>query len=130
MSRVARIVVVSGGLVLTGAVVGTLCAYVAVTVLCLPVPELRALLDAELFSISAIVGGALGAITAPMIFWGLLRFVPLGRAIGWCAVGSILGGVAGWFVVPVIGALACAVAGFVVAAVVLRRTVAHASSWR
>lgn len=122
MSRAARIVAVTGGLIVTGAVVGTLCAHVALALLLAPTEGWTLFADAELFWIAAVFGGALGAISAPVVFWALLRFVPLGRAIAWCAVGSILGGVAGWFAGMVLGALATALAGFVAAAVVLRRT--------
>jgi hypothetical protein len=130
MNRGARIVVVTGGLILTGAIVGTLCAYVALALLLAPTEGSTLFADADLFWISAVFGGVLGAISAPVVFWALLRFVPLGRAVAWCAVGSILGRIAAWLVGSVLGAVAGALAGFVGTAPVLRRTVPNAVARR
>lgn len=50
------------------------------------------------------VGAIMGAITAPVMAWGVMRPVPLGRAIGWSAVGTVLGALVP-FVDPMLGGL-------------------------
>ncbi len=122
MSRSSRILVVTGALALTGAVVGALCGVLGVTLALLPVTGLRGF-DAGIFALAAPLGGGVGAVTTPLIAWVLLRNVPLGRAILQCALGTVAGGVlASWtnfhnpFFTPVVGAII----GFTVAATHLR----------
>jgi hypothetical protein len=71
-------------------------------------------------------GAVLGTIAAPAGGWLLLRHVPLGRAMLWSVLGTVVGAVTLW-TVPLgrdqIGrAIIGAVAGFLVAAIVLRWT--------
>lgn len=62
-------------------------------------------------------GAAAGAVAAPAIAWGLLRHVPLGRAIAHTAAGTVLGAAIGAIAdSPVIGGFV----GFVAAALRLR----------
>jgi hypothetical protein len=72
---------------------------------------------------AGIVGANLGAVCTPLIAWLLLRYVPLGRAFLGLTLGTMAGGLAGWYLLientwfgPVYGALA----GFVMAGVALR----------
>jgi hypothetical protein len=68
---------------------------------------------------AGMVGAELGAVCAPLIAWLLLRYVPLGRAFLGLTIGTVLGGLAGWYLLientwfaPIGGALAgCIVAG-------------------
>jgi hypothetical protein len=69
--------------------------------------------------------------------WLLLRHVPLGKAVGWSTVGTIVGGVLGWTLAVILhdatpwlrtgmgdevkAALFGALVGFLVAVLVLRR---------
>lgn len=65
-------------------------------------------------------GAVVGAIGAPTAGWLFFRQVPLGRAMGVTAAGTLLGAAVGWlgFRSPVIGGCA----GFLAAALLLRLT--------
>jgi hypothetical protein len=122
VSRSSRILVVTGALALTGAVVGALCGVLSVTLALLPVRGFGGF-DAGIFALAGPVGGAVGAVTTPLIAWVLLRNVPLGRAILQCAVGTVAGGVlASWtnFHNPLFSPIVGATLGFTVAALHLR----------
>lgn len=94
MTRPGRIVVVTIGLLGAGIVFGALAggtAFALVGVLA----YLR--ISPELFLFGAMFGVPLGAVTAPLLAWLLLRRVPLGRMFLVCSAGTAIGGVAGWF---------------------------------
>ena len=118
MTRRTRILAVTGGLIATGVVVGAVCGVVALWLW-----EVRQTSgihpDYLLAAISAIVGGLVGGVTAPLLAWGLMRRVPLGRAIGYSALGTIIGGTIGMIVAAPLGAILGGIAGFVVAAAIL-----------
>ena len=77
-----------------------------------------------LAGIPLVIGSVLGAICAPLAGWLGLRHVPLGSMFLGLSLGTILGGVTGWFapqfgnvlVQPVVAAAG----GFLAAAVALR----------
>lgn len=46
------------------------------------------------------VGGIVGAVLAPLLGWVVLRPVPLGRALVWCATGTVAGAVVGTALSP------------------------------
>lgn len=94
MTRPGRIVVVTIGLVGAGIVFGALAGGTAFS---LVVVLADGRISTELFEIGAIFGAPLGAITAPLLAWILLRRVPLGRMFLVCSVGTASGGVVGWF---------------------------------
>lgn len=120
-----RILIVTLGLMATGsaigAVVGALSLWVATALLGVgPHGSNGALLLA-----GAEAGALTGAVLAPISAWSLMRYVPLWRAIGEPALGTILGSIAGSAAAaPLHGGLAWsilgALIGFVVAAVRLR----------
>ena len=139
MSRVGRIIAVTLGLSIAGAIFGAVAgviALVVLTVLSDGAPNSRSLPILEMAVRPAIIGAGLGAVGAPAIAWLLLRHVPLGKAVAWSAVGSVLGGVAGWGLATVLdranhaidtglatqakGLILGAVAGFLAAALILR----------
>jgi hypothetical protein len=134
MTRIGRILVVTLGLVLTGATVGAvlggaiLLGWVAVAN-----PHGAPLPIVQLLKVGAFFGAWVGAIIAPIASWTLLRRVPLGRAIAGAAIGTTLGAIIG-SPLEMIGPLLGGVGGFVAAAVYLRVIVAprlarqHASS--
>ena len=74
----------------------------------------------------AFFGAPLGAITAPVLAWLLLRRVPLGRMFLGSAAGTAIGGVVGWittttdFEAAIGNGLAGACIGCVVACITLR----------
>jgi len=94
MKRAGRIAIVTIGLVVAGIVFGALAggtAFVTVGVLA----GERIMTDA--FWVGAVFGAPLGALTAPLLSWLLLRHVPLGKVFLVCSVGTAIGGVVGWF---------------------------------
>jgi hypothetical protein len=100
----------------TGAVMGGICGAVA-TAIGLAIAGGGIHTQAVLFG--TWFGAGLGAVAAPIVAWGLLRHVPLGRAIAETALGSIAGATVGWLV-PAINPLYGAVGGFVLSALQLR----------
>ena len=94
MTRLGRIVVVTIGLVGAGILFGALAGG---TALALVGALGAARISTELFMVGAFVGVPLGAVSAPLLAWLLLRRVPLGRMFLVCSVSTTIGGVVGWF---------------------------------
>lgn len=126
--RPVRIVLVTIGLVGAGIVFGALAGGTAFAFVGM-LADGR--ISTELFAFGAWVGAPLGAVTAPLLSWLLLRHVPLGRMFLVCSAGTAVGGVVGWFattaggnimVNPLVGAFV----GCVIAAIALRHRVQHA----
>lgn len=122
MSRAGRIVAVTAGLTGAGAVVGTLAGGLALAVSFWLTEKVWMWGS---FYLAAWVGAPLGAVTAPLLSWLLLRRVSLGRMFAACAAGTIVGGVTGWVTIPkggdeVTSGLGGALIGCMVAAVLLR----------
>src|ERR1051326_1958614 len=128
--RLERVVAVTAGLALTGAVAGAFCAAVAVTVIVLIEAKVTFISSAEflqLLGIVAAVGAATGVVAAPALAWGLLRRIPLGRAILVTSVGTIIGLILGEMLFPlnpyrkvIPGAILGGWLGFLLAGVALR----------
>jgi hypothetical protein len=113
-----RVVVVGLGLIVTGAAVGGVCGVVAISLILGVAGKLP---DAGVALVAGLFGGALGAVLGPAAGFSILRHVPLGRAIGWTAVGAIVGGLIG---VPLtLGLIVGPVVGFGVAALALYASV-------
>jgi hypothetical protein len=124
MARMGRIVGVTLGLAATGAVAGAgLGGLVMATTVLVAwhFPESLNLVVPGFLS-GAVAGAKVGAVLAPAAAWALLRWVPLGRAIGETAIGAFLGAIAGVVLFPPLGGLYGALAGFCAAAVRLRLT--------
>jgi hypothetical protein len=122
MTRVARIVSVSLGLIGAGFIFGALAGGAAFSTVLLMEGDGISL---GAFGIGAIYGAPLGAVTAPLLSWLLLRRVPLGLMFSVCSMGTMIGGVAGWVTTPQLRnpierALVGALIGCVVAAIVVR----------
>jgi hypothetical protein len=120
----ARVVTVTAGLSVFGAIVGAAAGATSMFVATLLTGVLR-FQDLIVLGVPAVIGGALGAVLTPIAGWMLLRRVPLGRAFAGLAVGTIVGGVLGWLLLarrmdPVNACVGSAVAGFLVAAVAMR----------
>jgi len=120
MNRPLRIVAVTLGLVVAGAVFGAIAGALALAIS-------LTVMGTEVFALTfaAFVGGVLGAVTAPVLGWLLLRNVPLGQMFAGSVGGTVVGGIVGWFVVVssygIEGALYGAFIGCLMATLVLRR---------
>ena len=99
--RRLRILAVTAGLVATGACVGALAAATIVVAL-FPREGLGHLSanSGAAFAAAAALGAAIGAVAGPALAWALLRTVPLGRAVGWTAVGTVVGAAIGEWANP------------------------------
>ena len=121
---------VTAGLSATGGLVGAGCAVAALSTIAI-ISGNASVLTADgpppLVGVVAAFGACCGMVGGPLLGWGLLRRVPLGRAILWTALGTTVGAISGELLrsvdlmPPTIpGVLAGAVLGFVGAGVVLR----------
>ncbi|HEU4885981.1 MAG TPA: hypothetical protein VFT45_27335 [Longimicrobium sp.] len=90
-----RILAVTAGLMLAGAVLGTIAGMAVL--LAWP------LADGDVFwftlgdigdvlGVSLVFGGSLGAVMGPLAAWLLMRHVPLGLAVGGTTLGTLAGG--------------------------------------
>ena len=125
MTRARRILAVTAGLSLTGAIVGTITgAIVAATII--GVVTHSAPLSLELLAIGAMFGAPLGAVLFPTAGWLLMRHVPLGKALLGTTIGTLAGGIAGWFLPigsdPLARTITLGVVGFAIAVMLLRRS--------
>ncbi len=132
MARVLRIVGVTAGLIAAGAVFGTLAGAAALSI--------GLWLEHDPWSIAMgivigpIFGGPIGAITAPMLGWLLLRQVALGKMFVSLSAGTTIGGVIGWMTtsggMQISSGLAGAFIGCVVAAIRMRYEVRRLEACR
>jgi hypothetical protein len=134
MTRLGRIITVTLGLSIAGAIFGALAGVIGLVVLTVLTGGGLPMLDMAV--VPAILGATFGAVGAPAIAWLLLRYVPLGKAVAWGTVGTAAGGVGGWLLATVVdraspglatavesqvkGAILGAIAGFLTAALILR----------
>jgi hypothetical protein len=126
VTRAVRILAVTGGLAVAGAVLGAVASVVAVLLATAITEEPSLRIHRNVLAFVAGFGALCGIVAAPAGGWLLLRHVPLGRAMLWSVMGTVVGGVVAWMI-PVgrdqIGrAVLGAVLGFLAAAFVLRRT--------
>ena len=123
MSRSLRIVAVTAGLLMAGAVAGAVAAVAAVAI-AIALTASPVTLTPEPLVFAGMVGAFFGGVLLPVTAWIFLRRVPLGLALLGTLLGTIIGGVLGWVVHltgdPVEGGVIGAVAGFAVAALLLR----------
>ncbi len=127
--RITRIVLVTAGLSVSGGVVGALCATAAVTAIAAIEGGSSGLVSrvfANILGVSAGFGAVAGMVGAPLIGWGLLRRVPLGRAMAFTAGGTVAGALAGELMHPlkyasdIPAVLIGAFVGFLLGAIVVR----------
>jgi hypothetical protein len=119
MANARRFLVITAGLIATGAVVGALAAMAGYFIGALKTDD--GPMGVWGYSFLATVGAAYGAVLAPLFGWLVLRYVPLGRAIGWTALGTVIGGAVG--VATHSDPLFAAPAGFVMASILARLSV-------
>ena len=126
MTKVVRILAVTAGLGVAGGVLGAVASVIALVVATALTEGLPLPLHLDVLAFAAGFGAIFGIVAAPAGGWLLLRHVPLGRAMLWSVMGTVVGGVVAWMI-PVgrdhIGrAVLGAVLGLLAAAFVLRRT--------
>jgi hypothetical protein len=122
MVSARRIVGVTLGLVGAGAVLGAVAGAVAVAISVLITENDT---SGEGLLVGAFFGAPLGAITAPVLAWLMLRTVPLGKMFVVTAGGTAVGAIVGWVTTTsgtaeVVNGLAGAFIGCVVGAITLR----------
>ena len=97
-----RILIVTVGLAITGAVAGALLAIGAVTILGGVREGLSSVLDSTvLWPAAASVGATIGAMLGPSLTWLFLRHVPLGSAIRHTLAGAAMGILVGFWMGPI-----------------------------
>jgi hypothetical protein len=124
MNRPIRILAITAGLMVTGALFASLAGAVAVTVALWI--ERDPWYMVGLYA-GPFYGAPIGAIIAPVLAWALLRRVALGAMFVWLAAGTTIGGIVGWVTTQapaesskVVAGLAGAVIGCLVAAIRVR----------
>ncbi|MET0398630.1 MAG: hypothetical protein ABW277_17710 [Longimicrobiaceae bacterium] len=109
--RIARIAAVTAGLVIVGAIVGT----VVSTAIAMYWAPLRLWYLPHAFRFGVGIGAPVGAVLGPVAAWLLMRHVPLGHAIGGTALGTLAGAALGLLLLLPQFVYMGAVLGFVVA---------------
>lgn len=130
MNRTKRSAAICSGLAAIGGVVGGLCAFAALTTLIWIREGSQTVGSRDLpriFQVTLGFGVVTGVVAAPLLGFGLLRHVRLGRAIAVTAFGCVAGAIIGELVRParthpteVPSVLSGALLGFLVAGVALR----------
>lgn len=124
MSRPLRIAAVTAGLLAAGALAGAVAANVALLVAARLTHAPLPLGARQPMLFVAMVGALFGGVLLPLTAWLFLRRVPIGLALLGTLLGTIAGGVAGWVLLlggdPINGGVGGAVAGFALAALLLR----------
>ncbi|MBV9107791.1 MAG: hypothetical protein JO306_00110 [Gemmatimonadetes bacterium] len=125
MNRIGRILAVTAGLIVGGALAGALAAVVALGIAVALTPSLHGGGVGAALQNAAMVGAVFGGVLFPAAGFIVLRRVPLGLAL----LGTLLGAVIGWFVppVPIEHAINGALIGFVISTLLLRLTLGRAS---
>lgn len=87
--RIARVAAVTAGLVAAGAFVGGMVGVLMMSLWLLPgdLPQLWT--DLDLLLVVAWFGAIVGAVFGPVAAWLLMRHVPLWRAVGGTALGTL-----------------------------------------
>lgn len=129
MSRLPRILIVTAGLMVSGALIGACCTIAALLAVLTFTEGPRIFLEPKVYLLGGEMGSIIGAVGAPVFGFGLLRNVPLGKALAWTGLGAFAGGVLGWLAgsigfrfAPFGSSVAGALIGFGTAAVVARIT--------
>lgn len=121
--RLPRITAVAAGLLLTGMIVGGALAAGILGVVGLLVDGAGGFPHVwGAYGLAAALGAFVGGVGLPLVAWGFLRHVALGRVVLETGIGTVLGGTIGLLASGLrpVPAAAGALAGFVIAALVLR----------
>jgi hypothetical protein len=124
MNRSTRIVAVTAGLLVAGAVAGALAADAALLI-AVATTDGFGPMPADALAFVAALGALFGGVLLPITAWLFLRRVPLGLALLGTVLGTIAGGALGWIAQlgtnQITGGILGAVIGFACAALLLRR---------
>ena len=104
MVRLYRVISVTTSLVIAGAILGAVASAVALAIAVVITEGRLGASDAGTLGFAAEFGAMIGAVAAPTAAWLALRRVPLGRAVTWTTVATVVGGVAGWVIATVLRA--------------------------
>jgi hypothetical protein len=96
MSRIRRILAVTGGLVLTGSLAGVLAAGLGMALAAAIRRDFSILLLPSVWMFGALAGAAVGGVLAPLTGWLFLRHVPLGKLVLQTTVATALVGGVGF----------------------------------
>lgn len=122
-SRLARIARATVGLVVGGAISGSVVGVAWLGALALAVDGAGGFpYFWGAFTLAGIVGAALGAVVFPAVTWGFLRHVAFTRVVAYGAAGTVVGGTIGALATGLSPSTAVvgAIAGFLAATIVLR----------
>jgi hypothetical protein len=87
--RIGRVVAVTAGLVATGAVVGALVGVLMIAFWFVPGDLPHLWMDRDTILEVALFGAIVGAVLGPVAAWLLMRHIPLWRAVGGTALGTL-----------------------------------------
>ena len=123
MSRTLRIAAVTGGLLVAGAVAGTVAAEAAFLVAAV-FSHTGEVINRQSLLTAGSTGALLGGVLLPITAWIFLRRVPLGLAVLGTLLGTVVGGALGWVLFSgsdqIRGGLGGAFAGFALSTLLLR----------
>jgi hypothetical protein len=123
---VRRILIVTVGLMATGALVGAILGALSLWLAtAIRAGVVNVSYPSEILGAGALAGALMGSVLAPITAWSLMRFVPLWRAIGESALATVTGAIVGTLAGPAIGqglvsSIVGGLLGFLLAAVHLR----------
>ena len=115
MARVSRILLVTAGLSLAGALLGGLAATVALATIVQTTALAKhtgGTITSDMLVVAAGDGAVFGLFLGPLIAWLALRRVPLGQALVASTAGTAVGAIVGASL-PFVGPMTGAVAGLV-----------------
>lgn len=87
--RIGRVVAVTAGLAATGAVAGALVGVLMMAFWFVPGDLPHLWMDRGMFLAGASFGAMVGAVLGPVAAWLLMRHIPLWRAVGGTALGTL-----------------------------------------
>lgn len=124
-STFAKRIKVTLGLSAAGGVAGAITGGVTGILVALPMGKMEFGFGLDVFTVGAMVGGALGTLLLPIAAWTLMRNVPFGKALLGTIAGALLGGFAGYFMIAdnyvLVRSIFGGIVGFCVSAYLLRK---------
>ena len=116
--EVNRTLKVVAGVIVTSTAVGALAGMATVALLALAFGATSELLDARIYVFAGSIGAGCGAILGPAFAFGFLRRVPLGRLFAETGAATVVGAIAGLFLLPpgIVATVGAGAVGFAAAA--------------